>query len=466
MYNNFLFYNSKYIFLILISLFLISNFVIFLRQKKAKDKKAKISYEIAFQKIIILIFHCFGFYILALDYKTKTFDTSLISPFLSSLIFLIMANFLQFIVYKKSCPILWNCLFFVLSVSTIMLYRLNPSLALKQMGFHSVGFYTALFIPLILLKFPNISLFKTFYLFLSFYLLVLTLLLGQESNGSKNWLSLFGFTFQPSEVIKILFVLYLTTNLAKENLRIKDLLLPSLGTFIILGFLALQKDLGSALIFFVTYLILCYIATQNYKLLIVYFVLGGIIAYFAYKYFSHVKVRIDVWLNPWSDISGSGWQIAQSLFAIGTFGLFGSGLNLGTPTSIPVVEKDLIFSAICEEFGVIFAILLILVLLIIFARCFAIALSSNSKFLSIFGVGLTNLLIFQTFLIIGGSIKFIPLTGVTIPFISYGGSSMLISFIIIGLLQWIALKNEIYTKNKETMSTDKFNVFLKKDTYY
>ena len=169
--------------------------------------------------------------------------------------------------------------------------------------------------------------------------------------------------------------------------------------------------------------------------------LGSVIGY---KLFSHVRVRVEIWLNPWSDISNKGYQIAQSLFAIGTYGVMGSGFNMGMPNTIPVVEKDLIFSAICEEFGIFFGIGLILIFIMIFYRSVKVSLNSQNKFLCLLSSGMTSLLCFQTFLIIGGATKLIPLTGVTLPFISYGGSSIIINFVIIGILQWVSIRNDKY----------------------
>ncbi len=158
--------------------------------------------------------------------------------------------------------------------------------------------------------------------------------------------------------------------------------------------------------------------------------------------FAHVRTRVLIWKNPWAEIEVKGYQIAQSLFAIGTKGFFGSGLTKGFPKSIPVVEKDFIFSAICEEFGVIFAILVICLFILLFYCMVMTSLKSNNRFLTILSAGITSMICFQTFLILGGVVKFIPLTGVTLPFISYGGSSIIINFVILGLIQWIHIRNK------------------------
>ncbi len=213
--------------------------------------------------------------------------------------------------------------------------------------------------------------------------------------------------------------------------------------------LVFQTDLGSALIFFMTYLVILYISTSKTWIVLLGSFLACIGSVIGYKLFNHVKVRVEIWLNPFSDIDNKGYQIAQSLFAIGTYAPMGSGFNRGMPNTIPVVEKDLIFSAICEEFGVFFGIGVILVFIMIFYRGVKISLNSQNKFLGLLSSGMTSLLCFQTFLIIGGATKLIPLTGVTLPFVSYGGSSIVISFVLIGILQWVSIRNAKYNVHED-----------------
>ena len=157
--------------------------------------------------------------------------------------------------------------------------------------------------------------------------------------------------------------------------------------------------------------------------------LGGVI------FVNHVRVRVDAWLNPWADIAGKGYQITQSLFAIGSGGFFGTGLGLGRPDLIPEVSTDFIFSAICEEMGILGGVSVVLLYFILAYRGFKIALYATDYFAKVLALGLTLIFGFQTFIIIGGVIKLIPLTGITLPFISYGGSSLSINFIALGVLQ-------------------------------
>ena len=157
----------------------------------------------------------------------------------------------------------------------------------------------------------------------------------------------------------------------------------------------------------------------------------------AYKLFSHVRVRVAAWKNPWADIDAGGYQIVQSLFAIGTGGLLGSGLTRGMPLSIPVVSKDFIFSAICEEFGAIFGIGVLAVFVVLFIRGMMIAFVCQRRYYSLICAGFTAMMAFQTFLIVGGVIKLIPLTGVTLPFVSYGGTSITVSILMVSFIQWV-----------------------------
>jgi cell division protein FtsW (lipid II flippase) len=208
--------------------------------------------------------------------------------------------------------------------------------------------------------------------------------------------------------------------------------------------LVLSKDLGSALIFFITYLTMLFVATGSWG-----YLLGGIAAgsgasVIAYYLFAHVRTRVMAWLDPWSDIDNRGYQITQSLFAIGTGGWFGMGLYQGMPYKIPVVEKDFVFAAISEELGGIFAICLLLVCLGCFLQFMMIASRMQAIFYKLIAFGLGMEYIIQVFLTIGGVIKFIPSTGVTLPLVSYGGSSILSTFIMFSVIQglYILKKND------------------------
>ena len=199
--------------------------------------------------------------------------------------------------------------------------------------------------------------------------------------------------------------------------------------------LVLSRDLGSALIFFVTYVLMLYLATGCALWLIAGFGAGSGAAVLAYHLFSHVRIRVEAWQDPFRDIAGNGYQVAQALFAIGTGGWFGMGLYQGMPRKIPVVEKDFIFAAISEELGGLYALCIILICLGCFLQFMQLALKMDSAFYRQIAFGLGIIYIVQVLLTIGGVIKFIPSTGVTLPFVSYGGSSVLSSFLMFGVIQ-------------------------------
>ena len=200
----------------------------------------------------------------------------------------------------------------------------------------------------------------------------------------------------------------------------------------------LQRDLGTALMYYFTAIILFYAASGNVPLTVAGLGGGAGAAVVGYNMFAHVKVRVAMWRNPWSDALGKGYQIIQALLAIGSGGLVGVGLGLGQPRVIPAYYTDFVFAVICEQFGILFGICVVAVYVVIIVRGISLALRSRRSFLALLALGCTSLLGVQTFVIIGGVIKLIPLTGITMPFISYGGTSMLSCMGLMGFLQGIS----------------------------
>ena len=430
---------SKYLFLIYIYLFLFQSFIIIQNNRKVISinlKKALFT-----QKMLIILFHITAFFVLSYNPTFKTFDKSIFSFFILSLLFISLGIFIYSKIFKNSCSLIWNGIFFIMSIGIVMLYRLNIYLAKKQLLWFLIGFIVAIIINFTLKILPNLSLFKYIYLILSIFLFIFTIMFGSQANGAKNWISIGNITFQPSEIVKIFFVFYLSCCFSKQNLKIKDIIFPTIMSALFIFFLIFQTDLGSGLIFFMTYLVMLYIRTSKFFVLPLGAFLITISSVFVYNFFGHIKIRFDTWINPWIDIQSKGYQISQSLFAIGSWGLLGIGLKNGFPNYIPIVEKDFIFAAICEEFGILFAIGLIFIFITIFFQSVKISILSKNNFLTLIASGLTSLMCFQSFLIIGGVTNLIPLTGVTLPFVSYGGSSIIISFIIISILQWISTTN-------------------------
>ena len=214
--------------------------------------------------------------------------------------------------------------------------------------------------------------------------------------------------------------------------------------------LVLSRDLGSALIFFVVYVIMIFVASCNVLYLLAGVGGGSLAAIIAYKLFAHVRVRVQAYLDPWSVIDNEGYQVTQSLFAIGTGGLFGLGLYKGAPKNIPIVDQDFIFSAIAEEMGQFFALLLIVLYISCFIAFMKIAMEQEEMFYKLVSLGIGVSVMIQTLLTIGGAIKFIPSTGVTLPLVSYGGSSILCTVLMFAVMQGIEVRTREIMEDKES----------------
>lgn len=339
----------------------------------------------------------------------------------------------------------------------IFLFRLDPAYGERQFIWLLISLGVLILTTRLLIDFRFLSDYKYVYAVAGVVALLLPVFFGIEQGGSKSWLDLSFFHLQPSEFVKILVVLFLasylsenrasltvgTINLGRLNLPGPQEWGPLLAMWgISLLLLVFQKDLGGALIYFSTFLTMLYIATARISYILLGLVLFSAGAVASYHLFDHVQARVAIWLNPWLTIETTGYQIAQSLFAINSGGVLGTGLGLGYPGYIPAVHTDLIFSAICEEMGLAGGAGIILLYLIFVYRGIRIALRSNDEFTSLAAIGLTALMGLQTFIIIGGVTKLLPLTGITLPCISYGGSSLLANFILLGLLLNISHEEE------------------------
>lgn len=337
------------------------------------------------------------------------------------------------------------------SIGIIMLYRLDRDLGFKQIIWFAAGIIL-FFISCLLFRGIRIwSRLTYFYPLASLALFAVTLVFGRSIKGAKNWIIIGQFSIQPSEVIKLLFVFFAAAFLQRYEGKFDEAAVFRIGKFAVrpvfvlmavsfmhMGFMAVQQEWGTALMIFLVYFLLFYVFI-NKKL---YLVVNGILALAGGSagvlFVNHVRVRVDTWLDPWKDIAGKGYQITQSLFAIGAGGFFGTGLGLGRPDYIPEVETDFIFSAICEEMGIFGGAAIVLLYFILTYRGIKIALSIRNTFIKVMALGVTLVFGFQTFIIVGGVIKLIPLSGITLPFVSYGGSSLVVSFVALGILQAIS----------------------------
>lgn len=326
---------------------------------------------------------------------------------------------------------------FLCAIGILVLYRMNPQQAVGQAVNYAVGMGAMLFfiyfVRLAQRRKPLVVLLVT----ASAVLMVLPLVFGTERNGARAWVTVMGFGFQPSELVKVLMLIIEAYLLSRR----KIIAAGAYAGFCLL-ILMLQKDLGTALIYYGVILVMVWAATRSFLYLGLGFagaVAGGIIGY---NMFSHVKRRVAIWINPWIDYEGSGYQIVQSLIAIVNGGLWGTGLGLGNAYVIPANTTDFVYAIILNEFGMIFGICILAMYVLLFLRGISIALRSGSRFNSMLAMGSSVLIALQAFIIIGGNINMIPLTGVTLPFISYGGTSLMSSLSIMGILQGVASLND------------------------
>lgn len=339
----------------------------------------------------------------------------------------------------------------------ILLFRLNDHMARLQLIWMGVGLAAMLALIAWLKDYRILARYRYTLAVAGLVLLLSTMLpfISKEVNGARLWLVLGPLRFQPSELAKIFLAIFFAAYLAdKKELisaagrsvlgfrlpRLRDLgpLLTMWAISLLL--LIFQKDLGSSLLFFGIFLAMIYVATSRVSFVVVgllLFILGATFTFFA---FAHVQDRITVWVDPLDPetINDESYQVAQSLFAFAEGGLSGKGLARGHPELIPFVETDFAYSVIGEELGLFGAVGLILLYLILAARGLFIALRSRDDFGKLLAVGLTAIVALQSFLIMGGVTRLVPLTGITLPFVSYGGSSLFSNFLLIGLLLCIS----------------------------
>lgn len=335
-------------------------------------------------------------------------------------------------IYKNHNRLLANNMCFFYTTGIVIIARLSQEKAIKQLIFLTLAFVLSLIIPAIIRYFRLLHKMNLLFAFISIGVLFILYIKGNAVNGAIITFKIGSYAFQPTEFIKVIIIFFIASLLAA---KINTLRLCYSGIIVMIctGFLVISRDLGSAAIFLIIYFSMLYKATGKLRVLTIGFVLavGGCVL--AFVLFSHLRTRITIWINPWNDIEGSGYQIVQSLFSIGMGGFFGSGIMEGMPGLIPFVESDMIFSAVIEEMGSIYGAVLILIYLNCFLELISVSNKISDKFYSYLSYGIGVCLIFQAFLTIGGSIKYIPLTGVTLPFISYGGSSALATGILFGI---------------------------------
>lgn len=346
-------------------------------------------------------------------------------------------------------PAILPIVFTLSGIGITFVTRLQPDASLGQVIFLFLG--VALMVGTLAVV-KNLEVVKRYKYVLGIagiILLVLPMFIGTEIYGSKLWIKIGGFQFQPGEFAKVLIVLFLAGYLAENrellsisNRTVLGIKFPRLRLlyplFIVWGVcllvVAFERDLGSALLFYTIFLIMLYVATGRVSYVIIGLALLAVGAFGMYQIMSHVQVRVAIWLDPFSDAQNLGYQIVQSLFSLADGGLAGVGIGKGMADIIPVVASDMIFAAIGEEMGLLGGSAVLLLFMLFAVRGLTTAARAKSDLAAFSAAGLTAAISFQAFTIVGGVTKLIPLTGVTLPFMSQGGSSLLASFVIVALL--------------------------------
>lgn len=425
---------SKYFIAIFIVFYTFHCFAVF---SYRNDEERRVFY--LFQNVLMVLTHVLGFYVLCVRKE----DSSLIFLCVFEEILFFGFIILFRVIYPEASRLVTNNICMLMAIGFIMLARLSYTRAIRQFVVAVIAMAAALIIPWLMQKIYLVRYRYWIAGIAGLAVLLFMMTIGTVTNGSKITLTIAGVTFLPSEFVKLLFIFFVAGMLTDEEHTDPDtgrvdtpqLLASMMIAMAHVGILAMCKDLGSALIFFVVYTFMLYAAMRMPIVLI-----GGTAGMAAasvagYRLFAHVRNRVRAWRDPFADIEGGGYQMAQSLFAIGTGSWFGLGLAAGSPQSIPEVSKDFMFAAISEEMGGLTALCVILISLSNFLMFMNISMSIRDMYLRLMAVGLAVNYGFQVILTIGGVTKFIPLTGVTLPLVSYGGSSVLVTLIGFAVIQ-------------------------------
>jgi len=345
------------------------------------------------------------------------------------------------------------------AISLVMMARLVPELLFRQALWMGIGMVSFVATLAVLPSVGWIRRYRYSAAALGIALVLSTFVFGIDPNGSgaRLWLGFGGINFQPSEILKILLVIFFAAYLddyrellALAGVRVGPLLLPPLPYLAPLLLMAglslltvvLQHDLGAALLLFGVFLAMLYVASGRLLYVVMglaLFLAGGTVLY---RLFSIVQLRVQLWLDPWSTASSTGYQIVQALTALASGGILGSGLGYGYPTYVPAVHTDFVIAAIGEELGLAATLGVVALYALIIHRGLWIAANTRDTFASLLAAGLTAVVAIQAFVILAGSVKLLPLTGVTLPLLSYGGSSVLANFVLLALLLGVSSESQ------------------------
>ena len=423
---------SKYLIILLIIMYTYLCFTIFgyhdMEKKQGMLRR---------QNVLMFLFHLIAFIILYLEME----DIKVAAFYLAQVVLLGATILLYTHIYPKVSRLVVNNMCMLLCIGLVMLTRLDYKTAMKQFIFAAAGIVMSLIVPVIIRKVKGLAKLRKVYAIAGMASLAVVAVLGQVSYGAKLGFSVGGISIQPSEIVKIIFVFYVAASL-KESTAFKNVVMTTMVAALHVLILVISTDLGAALIIFVVYLVMLYVATRQPLYMLAGLGAGAGASVIGYYLFGHVRTRVNVWRDPFATYDNGGYQVAQSLFAIGTGSWFGMGLCQGAPESIPVRDSDFIFSAIAEELGLVFALCLILIFVSCYIMFLNIAMQLHNQFYKLVALGLGTCYIFQVFLNVGGVIKFIPSTGVTLPLVSYGGSSLLSTLIMFAIIQGLYIVRE------------------------
>lgn len=424
---------SKYTMIILFALYTYQCFSALKRNVEAERQAGKFRRQVLY----LYLFHLNAYCVLFLATK----NVEMIKFYLVQAVFFAAVQGCYALFYRRASRLVVNNMCMLMCIGFVMLTRLSYEFAVKQFVIAAVSVAITLLIPYFISRWRFLRSLTWVYALLGITLLGVVAVLGAVSHGAKLSFSVAGVTVQPSEFIKIIFVFFVAS-MFYESTEFIHVVKATVVAGLHVVILVLSKDLGAALIFFIAYMVMLYVATGK-----LYYFAGGMLcgaaaSVVAYFLFHHVRVRVVAWQDPLAVFANEGNQVSNSLFAIGTGGWFGMGLNQGMPYKIPEVKQDFIFSAISEELGGIFAVCLLLVCGSCFLMFLNIAMQIKDLFYKLVALGLGTIYGFQIFLSVGGDIKCIPSTGVTLPLVSYGGSSLLSTLIIFSIIQGLYLMRE------------------------
>ena len=428
---------SKYLMIILVILYSFQCFTVF--KKKHMDKyRTELFRKRVFRKQIwtMMLFLVIGFGNIYMFTKNE----EVLMLLAGIILYIVIIQMLYRLLYPKASMLVVNNTCMLLAIGFVILARLDFEDAFKQFLVASVSAVIALIIPVIIRKLRFLNRLKWMYAILGILCLGVVLVLAQTSGGAKLSIEIGGISFQFSEIVKITYVFYMACAL-QSDVSFRNVAITTCVAALHVVILVLSTDLGTGVVFFMTYVVIVYVATKKPAYAGLALGGGSLAAVAAYFLFHHVRNRVIYWRDPFADYDHA-YQIIQGMFAVGAGGWFGMGLYQGIPKTIPLATNDFVFTAICEELGGIIGICLILICMSMFLMILNISMRIKNPFYKLVALGLGTEYAFQVFLNIGGATKFIPMTGITLPLVSYGGSSVMSTMIMLAIIQGLYILRE------------------------